>query len=67
MIDYYEILSFCAFDVDKAHEIVEGMQRERMEENKSESMREVCGRLRCESCSGRPGHNVEGSVFVIVL
>lgn len=35
MIDYYEILSFCAFDVDKAHEIVEGMRRERVEENKS--------------------------------
>lgn len=67
MIDYYEILSFCAFDVDKAHEIVEGMRRERVEENKSESMREVCGRLRCEGCSCCAGDNMARSVLIVML
>lgn len=67
MIDYYEILSFCAFDVDKAHEIVEGMQRERVEENESESMREVCGRLRRPRCSYCAGSDMAGSVLIVML
>jgi hypothetical protein len=28
MIDYYEILSFCAFDVDRAHEVLKELERE---------------------------------------
>ncbi|MBO6092849.1 MAG: hypothetical protein J6P40_04365 [Oscillospiraceae bacterium] len=67
MIDYYEILSFCAFDIDKAHEIVEGMQRERVEENEPKSMREVCGRLRCKGCSRCAGSDMARSVLIVVL